>query len=174
MNRNPFILVLLFCHFMAGTTAAQISAGKILAYKKSSSGISGTTSNGIFEIKAYSQHVIRVRFTTKKEFQPLPYALLASLQAYEQVKLTEQGNVINISTGLLNAVVDKLPFFSITFKDANGTVLNEDVRGAGFGTSFIGDRWTIYKKLQEGERFVGMGEALGNLDRIINRKIITG
>lgn len=165
MNRNPFILVLLFCHFMAATTAAQISAGKILAYKKNSSGISGTTSNGIFEVKAYSQHIIRVRFTAKKEFQPLPYALLTSLPVYNQVKLTEQGNVINISTGLLNAVVDKLPFFSITFKDANGAVLNEDVRGAGFGTSFIGDRWTVYKKLQEGERFVGMGEALGNLDR---------
>lgn len=165
MNRNCFIFVLLFCHFIAGTTAAQISAGKILAYKKSGSGISGTTSNGIFEIKAYSQHVFRVRFTTKKEFQPLPYALLASLPAYEQVKLTEQENVINISTGLLNAVVHRQPFFCITFKDADGAVLNEDVRGAGFGTSFIADRWTVYKKLQEGERFVGMGEALGNLDR---------
>lgn len=165
MNRNRFILVLMFCHFMAGTTAAQISAGKILTYKKNSSGISGTTSNGFFEITAYSQHIIRVRFTTKKEFEPLPYALLASLQVYDKVKLTEQGNSIQLSTGLINAVIDRQPFFSITFKDATGIVLNEDVKGAGFGISFIGDRWTVYKKIQEGERFVGMGEALGNLDR---------
>ena len=166
MNRNTFILVfVLFCNFIADRAAAQISAGKVISYKKNRSGITGTTSNGIFEITAYSQQIIRVRFTTKKEFRPLPYALVASLQGPDQVTLAEQSNTIQVSTGMINAVVDKQPFFSITFKNANGMILNEDVRGAGFGTSFIGERWTLYKKLQEGERFVGMGEALGNLDR---------
>ena len=166
MNRKSFILVaVLFCIFIADRSVAQISAGKITSFKKINGGVSGTTSNGIFELTAYSQHIIRVRFTTKKEFQPLPYALVTSLQVYNQVKLTEQNNSIQLSTGLINVEIDRQPFFSIAFKHTNGTILNEDVRGAGFGTSFIGDRWTRYTKLQEGERIVGMGEALGNLDR---------
>jgi alpha-glucosidase len=44
-----------------------------------------------------------------------------------------------------------------------GEVLNED--DGSFGTSWIGDEVTTYKRLQKGERFIGLGEKTGNLDR---------
>lgn len=166
MNYRLLILVFLFvCNLIALRTAAQISAGRILSYKKISGGVKGITSNGLFEVTAFSPSVIRVRFTGKKEFRPLPYALKDSLYIFDQIKVTEQGNTILLSTGLIDAVIEKQPFFRVIFKNSDGIILNEDVSGAGFGTSFIGERFTVYKKLQEGERFVGMGEALGNLDR---------
>jgi alpha-glucosidase len=61
--------------------------------------------------------------------------------------------------------IEKEPSFRIIFKNKNGEVINEDVKGDCFGTTFTGDKVSVYKKLQEGERFTGMGEALGNLDR---------
>ena len=49
------------------------------------------------------------------------------------------------------------------FTDLQGNIINED--DAGLGTAWIGDQSTTYKKLQEGERFIGLGEKTGNLDR---------
>jgi hypothetical protein len=36
------------------------------------------------------------------------------------------------------------------------------LKGQNFGTTFNGNKVNIYKSLQDGERFVGLGEALGN------------
>src|SRR3546814_7413795 len=49
------------------------------------------------------------------------------------------------------------------FQNAGGQTINQDE--TGFGTSWIGDQVTTYKKLQEGERFIGLGEKTGPLDR---------
>ena len=50
-----------------------------------------------------------------------------------------------------------------TLQDAGGHVLCAD--DAGLGTSFLGTETTIYKALQPGERFIGLGEKTGPLDR---------
>src|SRR5690606_25845933 len=42
-------------------------------------------------------------------------------------------------------------------------VINEDE--TGLTTSWIGEEVTTYKKMQDGERFIGLGEKTGNLDR---------
>jgi len=36
---------------------------------------------------------------------------------------------------------------------------------AGLGTSWVGEEVTTYRKMQKGERFIGLGEKTGNLDR---------
>jgi alpha-glucosidase len=41
--------------------------------------------------------------------------------------------------------------------------INED--DSAFGTSWNGEQVTTYKKLQEGERFIGLGEKTGPLNR---------
>ncbi|MEM9298151.1 MAG: glycoside hydrolase family 31, partial [Bacteroidota bacterium] len=49
------------------------------------------------------------------------------------------------------------------FLNLDGEVINAD--DEGFGISWIGEQITNYKVLQEGEKFIGLGEKTGNLNR---------
>jgi alpha-glucosidase len=50
-----------------------------------------------------------------------------------------------------------------SLKNIHHQLVNED--DSAFGTSWNGEQVTTYKKLQEGERFIGLGEKTGPLDR---------
>jgi len=65
-------------------------------------------------------------------------------------------------TDSLKAVISKKPF-AISFFTPDGKLINEDDKG--LATSWAGEAVTTYKKMQAGERFVGLGEKTGNLDR---------
>ena len=73
--------------------------------------------------------------------------------------------VVSVKTSNITAEVELRPDLRITFKDANGNVINEDLPGKELGMTLVGDKITVYKRLQSDERFIGMGEQLGNLDR---------
>ncbi|MBL0356422.1 MAG: DUF5110 domain-containing protein [Chitinophagaceae bacterium] len=76
-----------------------------------------------------------------------------------------KGKTIELSTGAITVIIEKEPALRLVFRNKQGETINEDVKGDFSGTTFLGDKVSIYKKLQDGERFVGMGEALGNLDK---------
>ena len=61
----------------------------------------------------------------------------------------------------LKVRVDKSPL-RITFLDNENNILNED---DPLGVRWIGDQVTNYKKLREGEKFIGLGEKTGPLNR---------
>lgn len=145
---------------------AQIkNIGKIISYKKIPSGIEGKTATAIFDVHAYSDNIIRVRVSKNKAFNNFSYALVDNKIPGVNIQTKEQGDNIILSTSAIDVAIEKTPSFRVIFKNKKGDIINEDVKGESFGTTFIGDKVSIYKKLQEGERFVGMGEALGNLDR---------
>lgn len=145
--------------------AGQNNAGKILSYQINGNGIEGRTEAGIFNIQAWSDNIIRVRVTSSPSFNTVNYALRGEPVALSKAVVTDKGNTIEITTSLLTVVVEKTPVFRVQFKNKDGVVINEDEPGEAFGTSFHGNKVTIYKTLQEGERFAGLGEALGNLDK---------
>jgi len=70
--------------------------------------------------------------------------------------------MITIRTDSLVLEMTKKPL-RFTFKTPDGKTINED--DASFGTNWVGNEITTYKKLQEDERFIGLGEKTGNLDR---------
>ncbi len=149
-----------------GITAQVQNIGKVLSYKKTSHGIVGKTSLANFYIYAYSENTIRVRVSKNSLEDNFSYAL-ASLEMplFNNFRISENGNTIEISTATVIMQLETTPAFRVTFKTIDGRVINEDVKGDGFGTTFIGEKASIYKVLQKNERFVGLGEALGNLDR---------
>jgi len=140
---------------------ANQSIGVLKQYEKTSNGITGIADNGKFEVVVYSQSIIRIRLTKREEFDDHSYAVIATpdLGEYE---IIESPELIVISTKIIDLQIftDPLRF---TFKNKDGVVLNED--DEAFGTSWIGSQVTCYKKLQEGERFVGLGEKTGDLDK---------
>jgi alpha-glucosidase len=86
--------------------------------------------------------------------------LPASNQPVVQINQTD--GQITLKTSVIELEIDKKNA-SFRFRDIHGHVLNED--DAGLGTSWIGDQVTSYKRLQPGERFIGLGEKTGPLDR---------
>ncbi len=151
---------------LANPLFAQVhSIGNIISWKKTVSGISGKTATAIFKVQAYAENTIRVTVSKNKTFSELTYALKENtIPTINSGTTVEKGNSIFFSTAAIDLEIEKSPSFRLIFRNKKGLVINADTPGDGFGTSFLGDKVTVYKNIQSGERFTGMGEALGNLD----------
>jgi alpha-glucosidase len=159
-----FIKLFLLALLIPGLAQVQ-DAGRILSYKKVNGGIEGKTQYSIFSVHAYSDHIIRVRISKNKIFNDFSYALVSSEIPLFDPIISDKGKWIELSTPVITVMIEKEPFLRIVFQTKTGDIINEDMAGKGFGTTFIGNKVSSYKKLQEGERFVGLGEVLGNLDK---------
>ena len=178
MRKRQITMIKYFCYtgllllaFLNGKAQVH-NIGSITFYKKTTGGIEGKTATAMFDIHAYNDNTIRVRVANlpaggnrEASFSNFSYALLSNEIPSVNVTVTEKENIIFLATSTLNIEIERQPSFRVTFKNKNGIIINEDVKGSCFGTTFIGDKVSVYKKLQDGERFIGMGEAVGGLDK---------
>ncbi|PTR01481.1 alpha-glucosidase [Mucilaginibacter yixingensis] len=123
--------------------------------------ISLTTDNAWAQITVYSPDVIRIRMDKQQLTPDFSYAVIEQPQKVK-ASITQDASQISIVTDSLKAVIGKAPF-SVTFYTPDGKVINQDE--TGLATSWVNESVTTYKKMQEGERFVGLGEKTGDLDR---------
>lgn len=167
MNYIKSLLIAFAIIHGAIAMAQPTDVGPIVSYEYDSVSVKGRTSNAIFEVRAYSDEIIRVRITKNNGFREFSYMLTEDLNDLRprECKITAQGDSITMSTDKIIVEIGNRPSFAVAFKDRQGHILNEDDCGKGFGTTYFGNKVTSYKKLHDGERFVGLGEALGNLDR---------
>jgi alpha-glucosidase len=150
-----------FLLLMATQIAAQ-DIGRIVSYRKTKTGIIGRTTNAMFAITVWNENMVRVQCTRAKAFKPLPYALVSENGTGASFKIADQNDIITISTSQYTLQLRKDPF-RVTMLDKNGFQINEAAEGTNI--FFQGDAVTINRKIQPGEKFVGLGEALGDLDR---------
>ncbi|MEM8568181.1 MAG: glycoside hydrolase family 31, partial [Bacteroidota bacterium] len=114
--------------------------------------------NGLINLRCYSNNIIRMHFF-KDEPQLHSYAVNADPSGelefleHEQCIFKTQTICIELSKASSTFV----------FKNTKGRTVNEDDKA--LGVSWIGEQITNYKILQEGERFIGLGEKTGNLNR---------
>lgn len=162
-----FTTILIGLLFVTTKTVAQpVSIGKILSWQKTPQGIEGKTEKAFFRVQIYNSNVIRVRVSQAKEMDDFSYLLVGQPETDKNsVSITEGKVEILMKTAAIQMVIEKTPSFRVIFKNSLGKTINEDVAGEGFCTSFNGNRSNLYKKMQPGERFVGLGEVLGNLDK---------
>ncbi len=137
------------------------SLGKLTSFRKTSCGLSGKTENAQFEVSIYKSSLVRVRVTREAEFEAASYAVIAEAE-HEQFHLEESKEELILTTDALTLTLQRSPL-RFRFSSPEGKPLSED--DPSFGTSWIGDQVTTYKKLQSGERFIGLGEKTGPLDR---------
>lgn len=164
--RSHIWIVLLLALALPAAQAQVMNTGNIISFKKYDAGILGKTSNGIFEIHACSENIIRVRVSKEKIFPDFSYALKDNrVSSFNGIQIPEEKERMIFSTPAISLEIEKAPSFRLVFRNKKNEIINEDVKGAAFGTSFVSDKVTVYKKMQQAERFVGLGEALGNLDR---------
>lgn len=135
--------------------------GDVYFWERTSFGIKGSTKTAHFNITVYEASTIRVQLSQEDEFSPNPYAVIADPQSYA-FKLEEDSAFILLKTEKIHLFVGLQPF-SLVFKTPDGRVINED--DSAFAVSWLGTEVTSYKKVQENEKFVGLGEKTGNLNR---------
>jgi alpha-glucosidase len=138
-----------------------ISLGKLLRSQDHASGLTGETANEKFNVQLYGDGIVRITITKEKEFEDFSYAVIAKPLTPTFTKEENEKELI-LKTGKIILKITK-EAVRFSFLTADGKIINED--DEAFGTSWSGDQVTTYKKLQEGERFIGLGEKTGPLDR---------
>ena len=124
-------------------------------------GISFTTTNAYGKITVYSPSIIRVRLDKSPLGRDFSYAVITGSQK-SKVKISQDVESVTIITDSLKAVIYKKPF-RIAYYTLDEQLINQDEQG--LSTSWVGDEVTCYKTMMPGERFIGLGEKNGNLDR---------
>lgn len=134
--------------------------GAICSWQKTPFGIEGKTTSANFKISVYKSGIIRIQASQFEEFDSNPYSVILEPQS-DAFDLETNENQITLTTKKLMIEVN-LKSFGLKFMDLNGKILQED---DALGISWIGTEVTSYKKVQPQERFLGLGEKTGNLDR---------
>jgi len=125
-------------------------------------GLSFKTGSFHASISFYAEDIIRVRLRPINcEERKKSYAVVMPPTS-NKVEIKEGKDQVTLKSSKAEISFTKKPF-RITLKDAKGNVLSED--DPAFGTSLTGTEVCTYRKLQEGERFIGLGEKVGPLDK---------
>lgn len=140
--------------------------GAVATVRRTAHGVEGTTPRVRFAVDVYGPDIVRVRVARPDDPQHRGYALKDErIPDYHDYALNLEGGTLSVRTRDLLLEITRAPNLRFTLKNAAGEVLNEDLGGDGLGIALTGHKLTVYKRLQEGERFIGGGEELGALDR---------
>ena len=137
------------------------SLGNLTKWTRQPDGLSGETDLGRFYVTVYNDRIIRINITQEARFEDFSYAVVASPQSASYV-IEEHLHTVELRTSAMMLTITRSPV-RFVFKTLDHRVINED--DPSFGTSWNGEQVTTYKKLQDGERFIGLGEKTGPLDR---------
>ncbi len=118
------------------------------------------TTNGVVIITVYSQNVIRVR-VSKQANNVRSFPLAGDVIIRGNLDYGQDNHNFFVSTDSLVLHLTKNPV-RLTFKTKDGRIINSDV--PDFGTSWMGNEVTTWKVLHEDEKFIGWGNASGNLN----------
>ncbi len=139
------------------------SAGAVLSARAVPGGALFELDNGQARLDAWGPALVRVRVSLDGELdERLSYAVCGQPSGGEAFALREVADGWSFSGPGLRVLVARKAF-RLRFEKPDGTLLNAD--DPAFGCSWLGQECTAYKTLQPGERFVGLGEKTGNLDR---------
>jgi alpha-glucosidase len=165
-----------------------LAAGDIKSFTSTGNQLDISTIHAFVRIQVYSPSIIRVRMSNRPFGDDFSYAVIASAVGIASpagagadrssamagagpapgrtsgtiVEPVQTDREIRFHTDSLKVVISKQPF-SISFYTPDDRLINEDE--PGLGVSWIGTEVTAYKHIQDGERFIGLGEKTGNLDR---------
>ncbi|SFW40315.1 glycoside hydrolase family 31 protein [Chitinophaga sancti] len=141
-----------------------VNAGDVKQVRIGKDQVSFTTTHAYVQISVYNDSVIRVRMDRQPLGDDFSYAVVARPSSVAAV-IREVGEQISITTRLIQARISKRPF-SISFYTPDGKPINEEENG--LTTSWVDNTVTAYRKMQPEERFIGLGEKNGPLDRTGN------
>lgn len=135
------------------------SLGNLSTFNKTKEGLTGTTTFGKFRILLYNDFTFRIS-VCHEEFEDFSYSVIGKPDTVT-FDVVESSDRLLLKTASTQLSISRTPV-RFSFQTLDGKIINED---DALGTSWIGEQVTTYKKLQPGERFIGLGEKTGPLDR---------
>lgn len=108
----------------------------------------------------YSPTIIRINISKKHSGTDNSFAVIR--EAIDDFEFDESADAIEINTPALKLSINKSPL-RFNFLTVDGKPLSED--DSRFGTNWQGGRVITYRKLYADEKFIGLGEKTGNLNR---------
>ena len=163
-----FTAICLFAPFLFSTNytmaqnALNTSLGDYKGMKTSGQVIDVSCSNAEVQLTVYSANIIRIRINKNKFADDFSYAMVGKPKASASFTTQNNDNSVSVQTDSIKLTINKKPM-RFSFSTLDGKIIYEDE--PAFGTSWISDEITTYKKMQNGERFIGLGEKTGGLDR---------
>lgn len=137
------------------------SLGGISELASTLNGLTANDGSASLEITFYNPKVVRI-VCKKAGQQTLPSYAVQAEPAGVHVQISDGPDAVLLQSDALQVKLDKHPL-RLSFLTPNGQVINADDRA--FGTGWIGEQVTTYKILQPQERFIGLGEKTGPLNR---------
>lgn len=147
-------------HKLSRNSARHLGVGQIKEWNQTEIGIEGKSEEARFRISVFDEGIFRIQVSRFDPFESNPYSIIAKPGSVD-FHLDEKAETIQLSTSALTVIID-ITSFALTFYDSQGNLLNSD---DALGTAWIGSEVTVYKQVQKGEKFIGLGEKTGNLNR---------
>jgi alpha-glucosidase len=141
--------------------SASRGLGQFLSFDQNKNGISVKTSRANLSIAFFTNEVVQVWAYTEKQPEDFSYAVIGKPEEV-RFSVNDDAEQLILSTASIKVKISKASML-VSITDLNDQVLNED--DAGLGIQRNGEQVSCYKKLQEGERFLGLGEKNGPLDK---------
>lgn len=139
-----------------------VNTGAYRSHTSIEGGVEVVFENMVCRIFFYNAFTARIRYSNEKSFtEDFSYAVIAK-PAQIPFHISETDDSLSLKTEGCKLVVAKNSG-TIAYYNANGTLLCQ--QSEGLSVSRIGEQTTLHHDLQEGERFIGLGEKTGNLDR---------
>lgn len=140
--------------------AVSNTLGSFVSFTKTPQGIDIAGNQGTLSLAFYSDTVVKIWAYPGKRPEDFSYAVVGTpLETTFTVE--ETSSHISLKTPSLQVIANKKDL-TLQFIDKDGAIINED---DGLGIRWIGEQVNCYKKMQEGERFLGLGEKTGPLDK---------
>jgi len=111
-------------------------------------------------VMVYSPTIIRICIS--KNFDEADNSFAVTQKPIAEFQYKETADTIEVTTSALKLIITKNPL-RFNFYTADGRMLSED--DPRFGVNWQGERVINYRKLVADEKFIGLGEKQGNLNR---------
>jgi alpha-glucosidase len=118
------------------------------------------TNEAVARIWVYGDSIIRINVSKSFDENDISFAVIQN--PVNRFDYTESADELVLTTSTLNLRVSKSPL-RFNFYTADGKVLSKD--DERFGINWQGERVINYRKLYPDEKFIGLGEKTGNLNR---------
>jgi len=147
---------------MAQTGRLSTQIGNIKSNSKINAGMAFVLDNAYASISAYGPSSIRVRVTKDKPSGDFSYAINNLTSDHRFQSITESANEWVLQTEQIKLVVNKKPF-RLSFYNNSGVLLSGDDQSLGI--SWWGNQVNNFKQLHADEKFIGLGEKTGGINR---------
>ena len=164
MHRIISALTLLFFSLASIAQETVLNPGAVTAVHADNTGLDIRTDHAWLRLTIYSPNIVRVRFSDQIIKSDFSYAVIAG-PGSAHWSWDQNAATIRLHTDSLDLTIERTTA-ALTFATKGGVPINADE--TGLTTSWQGTRVTAFKHLQPGERFIGLGEKTGNLDRAGN------